>query len=236
MGMMMPQQQGKMGYDRAIVTFSPDGRLFQVEYAREAIKRAATCVGLKYKDGVVLAGLKPSDKLSDEKGSRKIHQIDEHIGAASAGLVGDTRVLINEARNRAQVYRISYQEKIDVRSLAEEIGDYKQQHTQYGGLRPMGVSFLIGGVYKGTSMLFETDVGGDIYGWHAQIIGKGREGGREILEEEWEEDLPEKKAKKLAIKCLRQGENEVNHDTVKMAVIDEDGFRYLEDEEIKQLL
>lgn len=235
MGMMLPGQ-GKMGYDRAIVTFSPDGRLFQVEYAREAIKRAATSVGLKYKEGVVLAGLKPSGELSDEQGSRKVHQIDEHIGAASAGLVGDTRVLVNEARNRAQIYRISYQEKIDVRSLAEEIGDYKQQHTQYGGLRPMGVSFLIGGVYKDEPMVFETDVGGDIYGWHAQVIGKGREDGRKVLEDEWKEGLTEKQAKKLAIKCLKQGKSGVSESAVKMAVIDGEGFRYAEAEEVKQLL
>lgn len=234
MGMMMPQQ-GKMGYDRAIVTFSPDGRLFQVEYAREAIKRAATSVGITYDGGVVLAGLKPSDRLSAEESSRKIHQIDEHIGAASAGLIGDTRVLVNEARNRAQVYRISYEEKIDVRSLAKEIGDYKQQHTKYGGLRPMGVSFLIGGVYRGKPMLLETDVGGDIYRWHAQVIGKGREDGTEILKEEWEEGMTENKAKKLAMKCLKRGETEVNSRTVKMAIVDDQGFRYLENDEIKEL-
>lgn len=235
MGMM--QKQGKMGYDRAIVTFSPDGRLFQVEYAREAIKRAATCTALKFDGGVVLAGLRPCDKLSDDRGSRKVHQLDEHIGAVSAGLVGDTRVLVNNAREQAQVYRISYQEKMDVRSLAEEIGDYKQQHTQYGGLRPMGVSFLIGGVYKGESMIFETDVGGDIYGWNAQVIGKGREGGEELLQEEWEEGMEREKAKELAVEVLSEGETDMNRNTVKMAVVtEEEGFEYLDQEECEELL
>ncbi len=233
---MMPKQ-GKMGYDRAIVTFSPDGRLFQVEYAREAIKRAATCAGIKFEGGVVLAGLRPCDKLSDDRGSRKVHQLDEHIGAASAGLVGDTRVLVNQARQQAQVYRVSYQEKIDVRSLAEEIGDFKQQHTQYGGLRPMGVSFLIGGVYKGEPMVFETDVGGDIYGWNAQVIGKGRKEGEELLEEEWKEGMTESEAKDLAIKVLGKGKTDINKNTVKMAVITEEGgFRYLDEGECEELL
>jgi len=233
---MMPKQ-GKMGYDRAIVTFSPDGRLFQVEYAREAIKRAATCTAIKFDTGVVLAGLRPCDKLSDDRGSRKVHQIDEHIGVISAGLVGDTRVLVNYARQKSQLYRVSYQEKIDVRSLAEEIGDYKQQHTQYGGLRPMGVSFLVGGVYKGEPMIFETDVGGDIYGWNAQVIGKGRKEGEEVLENEWKEDMSEEEAKKLAIKVLEKGETDMNQNTVKMAVVTEEGgFRYLEDGEREELL
>ncbi len=234
MGMM--GKQGKMGYDRAIVTFSPDGRLFQVEYAREAIKRAATCTAIKFKDGVVLAALRPCDKLSDDRGSRKVHQIDEHIGAVSAGLVGDTRVLVNYARQRGQVYRISYQEKIDVRSLAEEIGDYKQQHTQYGGLRPMGVSFLVGGVYNGEPLIFETDVGGDIYGWNAQVIGKGREGGDKVLEDKWKKSLTESKAKSLAVEVLEEGSTDMNKNTVKMAVITEDGFRYVEEEEFEKLL
>ncbi|MFP4116234.1 MAG: archaeal proteasome endopeptidase complex subunit alpha [Candidatus Aenigmatarchaeota archaeon] len=233
---MMPQQ-GKMGYDRAIVTFSPDGRLFQVEYAREAIKRAATCTALKFDGGVILAGLRPCDKLSDDRGSRKVHQIDEHIGAASAGLVGDTRVLVNQARNSAQVYRVSYQEKIDIRSLAEEIGDFKQQHTQYGGLRPMGVSFLVGGVYKGEPIVFETDVGGDIYGWNAQVIGKGREDGEKVLKEKWEEGMTEEQAKELAVEVLREGETDMNKNTVKMAVIREgDGFQYLNEKECEELL
>ncbi len=233
---MMPNQ-GKMGYDRAIVTFSPDGRLFQVEYAREAIKRAATCTGIKFDGGVVLAGLRPCDKLSDDRGSRKVHQIDEHIGAVSAGLVGDTRVLINYARQKGQIYRVSYQEKIDVRSLAEEIGDFKQQHTQYGGLRPMGVSFLIGGVYKGEPMVFETDVGGDIYGWNAQVIGRGRKGGEKVLKEGWSEGMTEEEAKELAIKVLGEGDTDMNKNTVKMAVIKEDeGFRYLDEGECEQLL
>ena len=100
----------------------------------------------------------------------------------------------------------------------------------------MGVSFLIGGVHKEEPMLFETDVGGDIYGWNAQVIGKGRDGAREILEDEWEEDISKKEAKKLAVKCLSQGEVDMTKNTVRMAIIDSDGFRYAEDGELKDLL
>lgn len=231
MGMMMPGgggSNGKMGYDRAIVTFSPDGRLFQVEYAREAIKRAATSIGIKFKDGVVLAGARNFDKLSSKKGNKKIHQIDESLGAASAGLIADGRVLIDQARTEAQSYRISYEEPIDVRSMAEKVGDHMQKHTKYGGLRPMGVSFLIGG-YDEVPKLFETDVGGEIYGWRAQAIGKNREEHREKLEEKWEEGMNEEEAIKLAVDCLE--EEDV---TIRVSVINEEGYRELDQEEIDE--
>lgn len=236
MGMMMPSGGGgKMGYDRAIVTFSPDGRLFQVEYAREAVKRATTAVGIVYDDGVALAGMRRIDELSAEEGSKKIHQIDENIGIASAGVTADARVLVDKARVKAQVYRISYEEPIDVKSLAEEMGDFKQQHTQYGGLRPMGVSFLIAG-YDEDPHLFETDVGGAVYGWNAQVIGRGREGARELLKEEWTEDLDEDDAIELAVKCLQKGEEEMDKDNIKIALMDEDGYRELPKNDIKELL
>lgn len=234
--MKMMGGNGKMGYDRAIVTFSPDGRLFQVEYAREAVKRATTSVGIKYSDGVILAGLKRTNKLSTEKGNKKVHQIDEHIGAASAGLIADGRTIIDHARTRSQIYRISYREPMDVRTLAEEIGDLKQKHTQYGGLRPMGVTFLIGGYDRGPE-LYETDVGGAVYGWNAQVIGSGRKEGRKILEENWHSEIEQEEAMELAVNVLKEGEEVVNEDTVKMTVIDEEGYRMIEDrEKLKELL
>lgn len=219
-----------MGYDRAIVTFSPDGRLFQVEYAREAIKRAATSLGIKFEDGVVLAGLRNFDKLSSEEGNKKVHQIDEAIGAASAGLIADGRILVDQARTEAQIYRISYEEPIDVRSMAEKMGDTMQQHTKYGGLRPMGVSFLIGG-YDEVPKLFETDVGGEIYGWNAQAIGKDREKCREKLEKGWKEGMSEEEAIELAVECL--GKEDM---TIRAAVIDKDGYRELSKDELDKYM
>lgn len=235
MGMMMPGGGGKMGYDRAIVTFSPDGRLFQVEYAREAVKRATTAVGIQYGDGVILAGLRRTDELSTEEGSQKIHQVDENIGIASAGVTADARVLVDQARVEAQIYRVSYEEPMGVKSLAEKIGDLKQQHTQYGGLRPMGVSFLIAGVNE-ESHLFETDVGGAVYGWKAQAIGRGREGARELLKNEWEEGMDKDDAIDLAVRCLKEGEEDITEDNVKVAVMNSDGYSELGDGEIKGLL
>src|SRR3972149_6608565 len=104
-----------MAYDRAITVFSPDGRLFQVEYARVAVTRGTTTVGLKFKDGVVLlADKKLQSKLTEPHSIEKIAQVDEHIGVATSGLVADARVLVDFARVVAQINKVTYDEKISV--------------------------------------------------------------------------------------------------------------------------
>ena len=116
---MQPQYQ--MGYDRAITVFSPDGRLYQVEYAREAVKRGTTAVGIKAKDGVVLiVDKRVSSKLLEASSIEKIFKIDEHIGVASSGLVGDARSLVDRARIECQINRVSYDEPIEVEALAKK--------------------------------------------------------------------------------------------------------------------
>ncbi len=227
---------GKMGYDRAIVTFSPEGRLFQVEYAREAVKRGTTSVGVIFKDGVVLVAARHVNKLSAEDSiNEKIQQIDEHMGVVSSGLLGDARVVIEKARIKAQIHRITYDEKIDTLTLAKYISDLKQLHTQYAGLRPMGVSFLIAGVNDKPS-LFETDPGGSMFEWKAQAIGRGMGTARKILEKEWKENMSREKAISLALKALRKSEKELKKESIEIAVIDKQGLvNYKGKEKIKLL-
>jgi len=230
---IMPDM-GKMGYDRAIVTFSPEGRLFQVEYAREAVKRGTTSVAVIFKNGVVLTAVRHINKLSAEDSiNEKIQQIDEHIGVVSSGLLGDARIIIDKARIKAQIHRITYDEKIDVMSLAKYISDLKQMHTQYAGLRPMGVSFLIAGVNKRPA-LFETDPGGSIFEWKAQAIGRGVETARKVLEKEWKEGMSRDKALSLALKALKKAEKDAKKEDVEVAIIDEKGlFKYKGKEKVR---
>jgi proteasome alpha subunit len=130
-----------MGYDRAITVFSPDGRLYQVEYAREAVKRGTTAVGIKAKDGVVLiVDKRVSSKLLEPSSIEKIFKIDEHIGVASSGLVGDARALVDRARIECQINRVSYNEAIDVETLAKKLCDHMQTYTMFGGARPYGTA------------------------------------------------------------------------------------------------
>ena len=150
---MMPQ----IGYDRAITVFSPDGRLFQVEYAREAVKRGTTAIGIKAKNGVaLLVDKRVTSRLLEASSIEKIFRVDEHIGAATSGLVADARVLIDRGRVEAQINRIVYDEPISVETLAKRICDFKQTYTQFGGVRPFGTALLIAGVYNGKNYLFET--------------------------------------------------------------------------------
>ena len=163
-------QAGQMAYDRAITVFSPDGRLFQVEYAREAVKRGTTTVGLKFKDGAVLiVDKRIASRLMEPKSIEKIFQIDGHIGCATSGLVADARVLVDQARVTAQVNKITYDEDISVEMLVKKICDYKQNFTQYGGARPFGTALLIAGVDDQGVHLFETDPSGALVSYKAEL-------------------------------------------------------------------
>ena len=209
-----------MGYDRAIVTFSPDGRLFQVEYAREAVKRGTTIIGLIFDQGVVLAASKPSTPLAiPEMGGEKISQLDDHLGAAISGFMADGRVLVERSRVRAQVYKLTYDEPLDVLGAVKDISDIMQAYTQYGGVRPFGVALLLAGVDERGARLFEVDPSSTFYGWKAHAIGRGAPEALKILRKEWKDKMKEEDAMKLAIKSLRSGEKNVKPQEVELAII-----------------
>ena len=180
------QMAPQMGYDRAITVFSPDGRLFQVEYAREAVKRGTTAVGVKAVDGVVLlVDKRVTSKLLVAESIEKIFQIDDHMGAATSGLVADARALVDRARVEAQVNKVSYDEPIGVEVLSKKICDFKQTYTQYGGVRPFGTALLISGVEDSEARLFETDPSGALLEYKATGIGAGRAEVMEVFEEKY---------------------------------------------------
>ena len=192
-------------YDRAITVFSPDGRLFQVEYALETVNRGATIIGLACSEGVVLgAEEKIETKLQDTDFTWKLYAVDEHLGAAVVGLGSDARILIDQARIYAQSNRLMYDEPIDVEMMTKRVGDIKQLYTQHAGVRPFGVSIIFGGIDKTGSRVFSTDPSGSYRGYKAVAVGIGRETVEGILKEEYREDLNLDEAIKLAIKCLTQ--------------------------------
>jgi len=192
-------------YDRAITVFSPDGRLFQVEYAVETVNRGATILGTICAEGAVLGAEEPVEtKLEDITSSWKLFEIDTHIGAAIVGLSSDARVLIDQARIYAQSNRLMYDEPIDVETVAKRIGDIKQLYTQHAGVRPFGVSIIFSGVDKTGSKLFATHPSGTYRGYKATALGIGRETVLNILKDEYREDMTLEEAIKLAIKCLNK--------------------------------
>lgn len=216
---MQPQYQ--MGYDRAITVFSPDGRLYQVEYAREAVKRGTTAVGIKAKDGVVLiVDKRVSSKLLEASSIEKIFKIDEHIGVASSGLVGDARALVDRARVECQINRVSYDEPIEVEALSKKLCDHMQSLTQYGGIRPYGTALLIAGVSDGEVRLFETDPSGTLLEYKATGIGIGRPAAMKVFEEEYNPETEIKDAIMLGLKALHSAtEGKFDVDQVEIGVI-----------------
>jgi proteasome alpha subunit len=225
-----------MGYDRAITVFSPDGRLYQVEYAREAVKRGTTAVGIKAKDGLVLiVDKRVSSKLLEASSIEKIFKIDEHIGVASSGLVGDARSLVDRARVECQINRVSYDDPIEVETLAKKLCDHMQTLTQYGGIRPYGTALLIAGVSDGESRLFETDPSGTLLEYKATGIGIGRPAAMKVFEEEYNPESEIKDVILLGLKALHSAtEGKFDVDTVEIGVIEKANpvFRKMTKEEV----
>jgi proteasome alpha subunit len=225
-----------MGYDRAITVFSPDGRLYQVEYAREAVKRGTTAVGIKAKDGVVLiVDKRVNSKLLEASSIEKIFKIDEHIGVASSGLVGDARALVDRARVECQINRVSYDEPIEVEALSKKLCDHMQSLTQYGGIRPYGTALLIAGVSDGEVRLFETDPSGTLLEYKATGIGIGRPAAMKVFEEEYNPESEIKDAIPLGLKALHSAtEGKFDVDQVEIGLIGKTNavFRKMSREEV----
>lgn len=230
-------QPTNMAYDRAITVFSPDGRLFQVEYAREAVKRGTTTVGLKYKTGVILIVDKRITSHLIEPGSiEKIFKIDDHIGCATSGLVADARSLIDRARIDAQINDITYDEKIQVKTLVKKICDFKQTYTQYGGVRPFGTALLVAGYDETGPRLFATDPSGALMEYKASSEGSGRNGAMSYFEEHYKDDLSMEEGLDLGIKALHQAtEEKLNPEATEIGMVDKDfEFHILDQEKAKQ--
>ena len=228
-----------MAYDRAITVFSPDGRLFQVEYAREAVKRGTTTVGVKFKDGVVLiVDKRLSSKLIEPESIEKIFKIDSHIGCATSGLVADARALVDRARIECQVNTFNYSEDLAVESLVKKICDFKQSYTQYGGVRPFGTAMLMAGIDAAGPHLYETDPSGAMMAYKAGGIGAGRNEVMEVFEKDFKDNMTQNQAVNLGLKALSAAnENNLKSEVVEIAIINpEKEFHTLSSEEVGKVV
>jgi proteasome alpha subunit len=232
----MQGQAQQQAYDRGITIFSPDGRLYQVEYAREAVKRGTASLGVRTAGGVVLAADKRSrSPLMEPTSVEKIHKADDHVGIASAGHVADARQLIDFARREAQVNRLRYGEAIGIETLTKQVTDHIQQYTQVGGARPFGVALLIGGIENGRPRLYETDPSGTPYEWKAVAIGADRSDLQEHLEENYREDLDLAAGVDLALRTIASASDEgLEPEGVDVATVDaeSESFSELDNDEL----
>lgn len=200
-----PKSQMSRRYDSRTTIFSPEGRLYQVEYAMEAIGNAGSAIGILSKDGVVLVGEKKvtSKLLQTSTSTEKMYKIDDHVACAVAGIMSDANILINTARVQAQRYTLSYQEPMPVEQLVQSLCDTKQGYTQFGGLRPFGVSFLFAGWDKNYGFqLYMSDPSGNYGGWKAAAVGANNQAAQSMLKQDYKDDISREEAVQLALKVL----------------------------------
>ncbi|RHZ84481.1 hypothetical protein Glove_81g61 [Diversispora epigaea] len=212
-------------YDRGVNTFSPEGRLFQVEYAIEAIKLGSTAVGIQTSQGVILAVEKRvTSPLLVSSSIEKIMEIDSHLGCAMSGLVADSRTMIDHARVEAQNHTFTYEEKIKVESVTQAICDLalrfgESAHGEESIMsRPFGVALLVAGIDEKGPQLFHTDPSGTFMKYNAKAIGSGSEGAQTELQEEYHKSITLEEAETLSLKVLKQVmEEKLNNTNVQLA-------------------
>jgi len=234
-------------YDSRTTIFSPEGRLYQVEYAMEAISHAGAAVGiLAPKEGIVLAAEKKVTSKLLEPGTKteKMFRIDRHLACAVAGITADANILINFARLSAQRYTFRYQEPMPAEQLVQYVCDWKQGYTQYGGLRPFGVAFLYAGWDEHFNFqLYHSDPSGNYGGWKATAIGANNQAAQSILKQDYTDTITLQEAVKLALKVLSKtmDTTSLSSEKLEFATLTlKDGktpyFRIFSDKEVDQLI
>lgn len=213
-------------YDRGVM-FNPDGRLFQVEYAKEAVRKGATSIGLTTGDAVVFAAHKNiNEALAVPSTIQKIFRIDARIGATYSGMVADGLHMIDTARSTTQNHKLVFDDVKSVESLAKQISAYMMQFTQQGGLRPFAVSLLLGGI-DDVPRLYEIEPGASFLGYKADAIGSGKKVATEMLVKEYKEDMDLEDAISLGVKIIKKvSENPVSEENVDIGYI-QDGKEFM---------
>lgn len=218
-------------YDSALTVFSPDGHLFQVEYALEAVRMRGSAIGVRCKDAVILTVEKRvAEKLQKNRTLNKIAKVDDHIMAAIVGLAADARVLINRARVQCQSHRLTVEDAPTVEHITRWMAQLQQRYTQRGGVRPFGVSCLLAGFNPdGSPQLYKTDPSGFFSAWKAAAVGKSDDIIKEFLERAYKEDMTREEGIQLAVKAIMEvvdsgGKN------LEVVVITKDGTEVLEED------
>jgi len=220
--------------------------LYQVEYAMEAITHAGAAIGILSTEGIVFCAEKPvTSKLLDmNEESEKMYQIDDHVCCVVAGITSDANILINNARLTSQRYLYTYGENIPVEQLVRGLCDTKQSVTQYGGLRPFGVSLLYGGWDEHYGyQLYKSDPSGNYGGWSAIAIGSNNQAARSILKQEYKENPTLEQALELAVKVLNKtmDSTSLNSEKIEFATLTRNDkgkikFKILSTTEVDKLL
>lgn len=227
-------------YSFSLTTFSPSGKLGQLEHALNAVTSGVPALGIKAKDGVVIATEKKfQTSLVDESSFTKVESLTKNVGSVYAGMPPDYRVILKRARKAAQKYFSTYNDEMPVRQLASEIAAVMQEFTQSGGVRPFGLSLMIAGCDENGPQLYQVDPSGAFFGWKASAIGKNFANAKTFLEKRYSEDIEVEDAIHTAILTLKEGfEGQMNENNIEIGVIRTSDrlFKSLTPAEIKDYL
>eukprot|EP00054_Salpingoeca_dolichothecata_P032066 m.265528 g.265528 ORF g.265528 m.265528 type:complete len:236 (-) comp29123_c0_seq1:76-783(-) len=226
-------------YGFSLTTFSPSGKLVQIEYALNAVAGGNTSVGIKAVNGAVIATEKKMPSiLADDTSIHKVSKITDKIGMTYSGMGPDSRVVTQLGQKNAQIYYRQYQEEIPPRQLVRQLGAVMQEATQRGGVRPYGISLLVIGVDEDNKpALYQVDPSGTFFAWKAAAIGKNMVNAKTFLEKRYHEELELEDAIHTAILTLKEGfEGQMTENNIEIGVANEDGFRRLETSEVQDYL
>jgi len=229
---------GSRGYDMTPTMYSPDGRIYQVEYAIETVKRGAIAIGLQVKDGVILAVEEKSRDLQVEDITQKIFQVDDHIGIAAAGYIPDARVMVDSARFFSQSNKLTYDESVEIETVAKHLADQSHQFTQYSGVRPFGVALIIAGVDRKGTRVFVTDPSGTYIPYDAVAIGADSDKVTEFLTKEYKAEMTLEETKLLAIASINMVNKDVKgseHIRISQIKAETKQFEILDEQQISGL-
>lgn len=225
-------------YDMTSTMYSPDGRIYQVEYAIETVKRGTLAIGVTTNDGVIIAVEEKPRTLQTKNITQKIFQVDRHIGVAAAGYIPDARVEVDNARLFSQGTRMTYDEPVEVATVAKHLADHAHQFTQYGGVRPNGVSMIIGGIDQKGESIYVIDPSGAYMQYMAVAIGAGSDDVNDFLEKNYTADMSTEDGIRLAIGAINlklDQKDEIIH--IKMAKISKSSqeFEKLSEDTLQKL-
>jgi 20S proteasome subunit alpha 2 len=226
-------------YSFSLTTFAPSGKLLQIEYALNCVAEGRPALGIKAKNGVVLATEKKvATVLIDETSVSKVENISENVGVVYAGLPPDFRPLLNRGRKIAQQYYTTYRETIPVSQIVREEAAVMQEFTQSGGVRPFGISLMMAGYDDSGPQLFQVDPSGSYFGWKASAIGKNHVNAKSFLEKRYSEDIELEDAICTAILTLKEGfEEAITAENIEIGIVGEDRkFRVLTPAEVQDYL
>jgi len=226
-------------YSFSLTTFAPSGKLMQIEYALTRVAEGRPALGIKAKNGVVLATEKRvTSPLIDETTMKKIEELSENVGMVYAGMPPDYRVLVSRGRKTAQKYFTTYREHIPVGEIVREQAQVMQEFTQSAGVRPFGISLMIAGYDETGPQLYQVDPSGSYFGWKASAIGKNFVSARSFLDKRYTPELELEDAIGTAIKTLKEVfEESVTPENIEIGIVGEDmKFRVLSTAEVQDYI